>query len=134
MQTGLLKSVSWYLVIAMFVLGITPRVDAGLSPSEALKLAQFEFDRPADLQKVQKALEMKMVRERLSKLGFTQDEIQQKLGLMSSAQLHQLAVNLDDAMQGGDGALGVIVALLVIAILFVILVQLMGRRVVITKN
>ncbi len=49
----------WYLVIAMFVIGITPRVYAGFSPSEGIGLYQ---ERSADLQKVQKFLEMKTVK------------------------------------------------------------------------
>jgi ABC-type glycerol-3-phosphate transport system permease component len=50
---------------------------------------------------------------------------------ISDPQLHQLALNLDDLTVAGDEGLGIIVALLVIAILVVILVFLLQHRIVI---
>ena len=123
------KWVTWYLVVAMFVIGITPRVYAGFSPSEVMNLSPAE--RSADLKKVQKFLEMKMVRERLKELGLTREEIQARMDQISDPQLHQLALKLDDLTVAGDEGLGIIVALLVIAILVVILVFLLQHRIVI---
>ena len=119
----------WYLVIAMFVIGITPRVYAGFSPSEVMGLSPAE--RSSDLQKVQKFLEMKMVRERLKEYGLTQDEITARLDQLSDGQIHQLALKVDDLRVAADDGLGIIVALLVIAILVVILIMLLGHRVVV---
>ena len=118
----------WYLVMAMFVIGIIPKVYAGFSPSEAIDLSQ---DQSSDLKKVQKFLEMKMVRERLKEYGFTQEEIQLRMGQLSDQQMHQLALKIDDLRVAADDGLGIIVALLVIAILIVILIMLLGHRVVI---
>ncbi len=118
----------WYLVVAMFVIGIAPRVYAGLSPSEVIGLAQAE--RSSDLQKIQKFLEMRMVRERLKEFGLSQDEIQARLNQLNDQQIHQLALKLDDLKVGGDG-LGIVIALLVIAILVVILIMLTGHTVVV---
>jgi len=129
MRTALRKWITWYLVVAMFVIGITPRVYAGFSPSEGIGLSSL--DRPSDVQKIQKFLEIKMVRERLRELGFTSDEIQARLNQLSDPQVHQLAVQIDNAKVGADDGLGIIIALLVIAILVVILVLLLGHRVVI---
>ena len=126
MRTALRKGIIWYLVVAMFVIGITPRVYAGFSPSEGIGL--LPLDRPSDVQKIQKFLEIKMVRERLREFGFTPDEIQARLNQLSDPQVHQLAVQIDDAKVGADGA-GIIIGLLVIAILVVILVWLLGHRV-----
>ena len=126
MKTALRKGIIWYLVVAMFVIGITPRVYAGFSPSEGIGLPPL--DRPSDVQKIQKFLEIKMVRERLREFGFTPDEIQARLNQLSDPQVHQLAVQIDDAKVGADGA-GIIIGLLVIAILVVILVWLLGHRV-----
>ena len=36
------KWLAWYLVVAMFVIGITPRVYAGFSPSEVIGLSPAE--------------------------------------------------------------------------------------------
>ena len=66
MRIPLRKWIAGYLVVAMFVIGITPRVYAGFSPSEAIRLSADE--RTSDLQKIQKFLEIKIVRERLKEL------------------------------------------------------------------
>ncbi len=129
MRIPLMKHLSWYLIIAMFIIGIAPKADAGIAPSEIIVMSQA--DRTADLGKIQKVLEMKMVRERLEKLGFAQDEIQSKLGSLSDQQMHNLALQIDDMKVGGD--LGIVIALLVIAILVVLLIQLTGHKVVVTK-
>ena len=129
MRIPLRKWITWYLVGAMFVIGITPRVYAGFSPSEVMNLSAAE--RSADLKKVQKFLEMKMVRERLKELGLTREEIQSRMDQISDQQLHQLALKLDNLTVAGDDGLGIIIGLLVIAILVVILVFLLQHRIVI---
>lgn len=130
MSMPLMRHISWYLIIAMFIIGITPKADAGLAPSAMIAMSQA--DRSADLEKIQKVIEVKMVSERLEKFGLTQDEIQARLGSLSDQQIHKLALQIDDIKVGGD-ALGVIIALLVIAVLVVVLLQLTGQRVIVTK-
>jgi hypothetical protein len=130
MRIPFMKHVSWYLVIAMFIIGIAPRVDAGLAPSEIIALTQV--DRTADLGKIQKVLETRAISERLAQFGLTQDEIQKRLTQLSDQQIHETALQLDDLKIGQD-ALGVIIALLLIAILVVLLLQLTGHKVIVTK-
>ncbi len=127
-KKSFINGVAWYLVVAMLVIGITPRVYAGFSPSEVISLS---YERSADRQKVQKFLELKIVRERLKEYGFSQDEITGRLDQLSDQQIHQLALNVDDLKIGADDGLGIIIALLVIAILVVILVMLLGHKVVV---
>ena len=74
MKSSWTKVIACYLVVAMFVLGITPRLYAGFSPSEAVSM--LTFDRSSDLDKIRKVLEMKMIRERLKNFGFTPNEIE----------------------------------------------------------
>lgn len=128
MKLSLKKWIIWYLVAALLVIGITPRVYAGFAPSEGFALTSGE--RASNLDKVQKFLEMKMVRERLKDLGFTPEEIQGKLNDLNDQQLHQLAMKMDDLKVGGDG-LGIVIAILVIIILVIIIIQLTGHRIVI---
>ncbi len=123
------KWIIWYLVMAMFVIGITPKVYAGFSPSEVIGLPPAE--RSSDLQKIQKFLELKMVRERLKEFGLTQDEIQTRLGQLSEPQIHQLALKVDDLRVAADDGLGIIIALLIIAILVIVIIMLTGHRVVV---
>jgi len=131
MSIPFMKHVAWYLVLAMFIIGITPRVDAGLSPSEIIAIART--DRSADLGKIQKVLEIKAISERLSQFGVTQDDIQKKLTQLSDLQIHQIALQLDDLRIGQGDALGIIIALLVIAILIVVILKLTGHKVILTK-
>jgi hypothetical protein len=120
---------TWYLVAAMLVIGVTPRAFAGFSPSEPVGLSPAERD--SDLHKLRQFLEMKMVRERLKDYGFTGEEIQSRLDRLSDIQLHELALKLDDLQVGGDGGLGVLVALVAIALLVFVLVLLLQHRVVV---
>ncbi|MFZ5906706.1 MAG: PA2779 family protein [Nitrospirota bacterium] len=130
MRMPFMKQIAWYLVIAMFVIGIAPKVDAGFAPSEIIALSQME--RSADLEKIRSILETKAVHERLSQLGFTQEEIRQRLAELSDQQIHQIALHLDELKVGQDG-LGVVIAILVIAILIVVLLKLTGHKIIVTK-
>jgi hypothetical protein len=129
MNIPFMRHVAWYLVIAMFIIGIAPRVDAGLVESEITSLIQV--DRTTELQKIQHFLETKAVSKRLEQFGYTQDEIQKRLTQLSDQQIHQIATKLDDLKIGGDGA-GIVIALLVIAILIIVILQLTGHKVIVT--
>lgn len=130
MHIPFMKQISWYLVVAMFIISVAPRVEAGLAPSEIIALAQA--DRAADLEKIQKVLEIKAISQRLTQFGLTNDEIQSRLSQLSDQQVHQTALQLDDLKVGQDDALGLIIALLVIAILVIIVLKLTGHKVIIS--
>lgn len=123
------KSIILYLVMAMFIMGIVPRVQAGFSPSEVIGL--WPLERAADLQKVKAYLERKVVAEKLRELGFQPQEIQKRLHDLNDQQIHQLALKIDELKVGGDSGLGIVIALLVIAILVVLFLQLTGHRIVV---
>jgi hypothetical protein len=128
MRIPFMRYVAWYLVIVMFIIGIAPKVDAGLVKSEIIPLAYM--DRSADLEKIQKVLETKAVSKRLAQLGLTQDEIQNRLTQLSDQQIHQVATKLDDLKIGGDG-LGLLIAVLVVIILAIVILQLTGHKVIV---
>jgi hypothetical protein len=122
MRIPLMRHVSWYLIFAMFLIGVTPKVDAGLVPSKLI--AMSPTDRNVDIEKIRQVLEMKMVGERLWQLGFTQDEIQTRLNRLDDQQLHKFALQLDDLKVGGDGGAGVAIVVLLVLVLFLMLVML----------
>ena len=126
MRMPLKRYVSWYLVFAMFLIGIAPKVDAGIAPSELIAMSQT--DRNADLEKIRQVLEMKMVGERLKQLGLTQAEIQTRLNSISDQQLHKFALQLDDLRVGGDGGAGLAIAVLLIVVLFLMIIMLTSYR------
>ena len=128
MRIAFFRLIAWQLVLSMFILGLAPGVEAGLAPSELINPTSGRVE---DMNTIQKTIESKMVRERLEKLGFTADEVRSRLERLSDQQLHQLALNLDDIQVAGNDGLGIIVALLVIAILVVLLLQLTGHKVIV---
>jgi len=128
MRIPFMRYVAWYLVVLMFIIGIAPKVDAGLVKSEIIPLAYM--DRSADLEKIQNVLETKAVSKRLAQLGLTQDEIQNRLTQLSDQQIHQVATKLDDLKIGGDG-LGLLIAVLVVIILAIVILQLTGHKVIV---
>lgn len=129
MRKAARKYLICYLAVAIVVVGMTSKVQAGFSPSEAIGLASVE--RSSDLQRIQKFLELKMVGERLKGYGFTAEEIQSRLNTLSDPQIHQLALKIDDWQVGGDSGLGIIIALLIILILVVLILQITGHRIVV---
>jgi len=115
--------------MAMFVIGITPRVYAGFSPSEVIGLSQV--DRESDLQKIRSVIETKMIGERLKQMGLTPEEIQKKLSQLSDQQIHQLALQLDELKVGGDAGWVVLSIIIVLAAIAVLVIYLTGHEILI---
>ncbi len=130
MKRRLAKWVTWYMVSVMFFIGITPGVYADFSPSELMSLSQI--DRKADLLKIQKVLESKMIRERLGQLGFTEEAIQQRLTRLSDEQIHQFALKIDELKVGGDTGEAIIIGFVVI-IFIVVIVYFLGYRLILKQ-
>jgi len=122
----------WTLVITTFVIGWFPPEGSAMLAPATTSGAISDPGRAEDLQSIQRVLENKLVQQRLADLGLTPEEINAKLSGLSDAQLHQMAAQIDALMPGGE--LGLIIALLVIAILVVIFIYLLDRRIEIKKN
>jgi hypothetical protein len=120
------KSLVCYLVLALFVIGIVPRVEAAFAPSGVLSLSAEA--RSGDVEKIRTALENKLVSQRLLDLGYTSEEVMTRVSQLSDSQLHSFAQKLDDLKVGGDG-LGIIIAVLVIVVLVLLILQLTGHKV-----
>jgi hypothetical protein len=136
-RTGIVNtSLTLYLCAALVVMGAISAFPvagwAAFVPSDAA-LSAPGFDREADIAQLKTYLERKVVAQRLADWGLGPQDIASRIGQLSDAQIHQAVVQLDSVQPGGDSGLGVIVLLLVIAILVVVLLQLTGHRVVITK-
>ena len=130
MRIPFLKQISWYLVFAMFIIGIAPRVDAAMAPSSLI--ASSPLERAADLAEIQRVLEMKVVKERLKNLGFSAEEVRARLDQLSDHQVHQFAQQIDDLKVGTDAG-GVIIALIIIVLIIVAILYFTGRKVVVTQ-
>ena len=123
------KWLACYLVIAMFIIGVAPRVDASFSPSEALNAPGL---RTGDIEKIRIVLENKLVAQRLRDLGYSTDEVMTRLSEMSDSQIHGFAQKLDDLKVGKDVG-EAILFILVVIILVVVILQLTGHKIIVSK-
>lgn len=121
-----MRHIAMVMVAIMGLLSFVPRVEAAFVPNAGMMAEQ----RHADVGTVQKALENKMVAERLQALGYSTDEVNQRLAMLSDAELHDVAKKIDALNAGGDG-LGIVIAILVVVLLVVLILHFSDRRVVI---
>ena len=126
------RSLAGYLIIATMVLGLLSAFPTSEGWAMFLSSNQTSSIRQEDLTKLQTVLESKLIRQRLADLGLSHEEITSRLAQLSDQEVHQVAGQIDSLYAAGDG-LGVVIALLVIAILVVILLQMTGHKVIITK-
>lgn len=121
------------LVLTMTTLALVPKVEAGFMPTDRSFGSSQEMQdlRAQDMATVKKALENKLVTERLSALGYSAEEIDARLAQLSDAEMHQLASEIDTLTVGGDG-LGVVIALLIIIILVIVILKLTDTRITVS--
>jgi len=71
---------------------------------------------------IQKALEQKLVQERLRDLGYTEDEIKSRLDQLSDTELHNFAAQLDTLAPAGSGFEVAVIILLVVVLVALVLI------------
>jgi predicted PurR-regulated permease PerM len=111
------------------VLFVTSPAMAAMIPSQGSQQATGQ-EMQKEIDKIQRALESKLVQEKLKDYGLTADEVSAKLSSMTPAQIHTLAQASDDVLAGGDG-LGAVIAVLVILILIIIILKLLHHDIII---
>lgn len=121
----LVRRIAMMLVVVMGLISFVPNVEASFVPSDE---SFSSNSRQSDMATIQRALEHKLVNERLKDLGYTDEEIKARLDRLSDTEIHSLAAQLDSLLPAGDG-LGVVIALLVIAILVIVILMLTGHRI-----
>jgi len=103
---------------------------AGLAPSTPTGVTAIASARDADRIAVQRALENKVVAQKLRDYGVTPEQVQLRLASASDQDLHTLASASRGLPSGGDG-FGVIIGLLVVVILVIVIMKLMNKQIVI---
>ena len=103
---------------------------AGLAPSRASGVTAVGSVRDADWITVQRALEHKIVAQKLRDYGVSPDQARVRLASLSDAELHQLASATNGLPTGGDG-LGTLIAILIVIILVIVILKLMNKEIVI---
>ncbi len=117
------------VVLYMGALDIAPAA-AGLAPSSLSGSTTIASARDADLLVAQRALENKVVAQKLRDYGVSPADAQLRLASMSDQDLHTLASASKGLPSGGD-ATGAIIGVLIVVILVIVVLKLMNRQVVV---
>lgn len=122
-------AVIWTIITTFaYSSAISPGLNAAVLESEMIVSDSINISqRGIDEIKVRKALENKIVSERLVQHGLSSEEAQNKIGQMTDEEVHQIAVMSDRLPAGGDGAVGFVAGVLVIAVLVLLIIYLAKR-------
>jgi hypothetical protein len=99
-------------------------------PSQVSGATTIGSARDADLIAVQRALEHKVVAQKLRDYGVTPDDVRTRLASLSDQDLHVLASHSKGLSAGGDG-LGMLVMVLVIVLLVIVIMKLLNKEIII---
>jgi len=108
-----------YLTLAFSILSFASSAPAMFIPSS--HEGNGVGHREADLQKIQKLLESRLIQHKLSQFGLTREEIEERLCQLDDEQLHQIASQIHTLEPGGNGAEVILVLLVLGTIVFLIL-------------
>ena len=103
---------------------------AGLAPSQPSGETSITSARDADVIAVQRALEHKVVGQKLRDYGLSPDQVRARLATMSDQDLHQLASATKGLPSGGDG-IDALIGLLIVVLLVIIILKLMNKEIVV---
>ncbi|MBW1989159.1 MAG: PA2779 family protein [Deltaproteobacteria bacterium] len=121
------RNLALFLAVLVCAVSVAPRARAGLIGNDALVFPQDQ-----DAPTVQRMLENKKIQTRLEALGYSHEEVAERLKSLSDEEVHYLASRLERVTAAGDG-LGVIVTLLVIILLVVVILEITDHRIIITQ-
>ena len=111
-----------YLVVALITVSfIAGSAEAMFVPAAPQAQVTPLFDRAADLAKIQKTLESKALRQRLTDYGLSPANALAKINGLSDEQIHQLAANIDALQAGGVSDNNLIIILLLIILIIILI-------------
>ena len=122
------------IIIALVITTFAPvsliSTSAKAAVAESQMISPDEYPstkREIDEAKVKRALENKIVAEKLMSHGLSKEEVINKLDSMSDEQVHQMASLSDRIPAGGDAGLGIVITILVIIALVLLVIFLYKR-------
>ena len=119
-----------FAVTWLFSLDAAPAL-AGLVPSRLSGTTAILSARDADLIAVQRALEHKVLAQKLRDYGVTPEEVKARLAAVSDQDLHMLVSYSKGLPSGGDDALGTLIGILIIFVLVLLILKLLNKKVII---
>lgn len=121
------------LVIAVVLSSFLPATVISTSVNASVASSQMVTDdgetltsRDIDEIRVKRALEHKLVSERLRNAGLSQEQVEEKIGKMSEEELHKLASLSDQVPAGGHA--GVLVSALALVAAVFLVIYILERR------
>lgn len=114
-----------FLLVLLTGFEVAPAA-AGLAPSRVSGTTAIASQRDADMVMAQRALEHKILAQKLRDYGVSPEEAKLKLASLSDSELHQLATASAGLPSGGDG-LGALVTVLIIILLVIVILKLLNK-------
>lgn len=124
-----LRHIAFLMLVSFGVLSFVPKVDAAYVSNYDMLSDQVE-NKDADMDTIQKTLENKMVVERLQALGYSKEEISDRLAMLTPEERHDLATRID-SLHSGQGAWGIVIGVLVVVLLVLLILHFTDKRVVV---
>jgi len=118
-----------FLLLHFGLLNVAPAA-AGLVPSRVSGETTIASSRDADLIAVRRALEHRLVAQKLRDYGVQPTEVEARLASMSEQDLHTLASASRGLPSGSDG-LGILVTVLVIVLLVILILKLLNKEIIV---
>ena len=128
-QWRVLRQVTMLMLVAFGILSFAPRVDAAYVSNYDMLSTQAD-GKDADMDTIQGTLENKMVVERLEALGYSKEEISERLAMLSPEERHDLATRID-TLHSGQGVWGIVIGVLVVVLIVLLILHFTDRRVVV---
>ncbi len=127
------RSLRFWTALLMLVywcgIGTAPAA-AGLVPSQPTGGTAVASSRDADLIMVQRALENRVVSQKLRDYGVSPEDAKARLASLDDQDLHTLATASKGLPSGGDAA-GVLISLLIIVLLVIVILKLMNKEIIV---
>lgn len=125
-----LRLITALVVVSWFsLLHVTPAA-AALASSRLSGTTEIASQRDADMIAVQRALENKLVAQKLADYGVSTDQVQVRMVSMSDQELHTLASASKGLPSGGDGV-GLLISLLIVVLLVILILKLLNKEIVV---
>ena len=113
-----------FVLVFYFFVALLPSTGEASLIESRLSTGEQMSERAEKIESVRKALEHKVVAQRLEDYGLSQEEVMARMNSLDDKQLHQLASLSDEV---GGGSVGLIVGVLLVVILVVVLLRVAGR-------
>lgn len=122
------RRVCKFVLVFYFIVAMIPSTGEASLIESRISTGEQMSERAEKIESVRKALEHKVVAQRLADYGLTQEEVMARMNTLDDKQLHQLASLSDEV---GGGAVGFIIGALLVVLLVVVILKIADKRVVV---